>query len=356
MTDQHTFVNTLAPLDARTLLYVARQDDGTGPWLWTLDVPSKVTRRVSVGVEQYTSASASRDGRRVVATVASSESRLSRVPLLLDRQAGEHDVVAHPVSTTRAFAPRFNHASLFYLSAQVGSMDGLWRFEGGQAFELGKGIYPALSEAPAVSRSGDRVAVVVMEKGKRHLVTMSSDGTNARTLAASIDIQGSSREALADWSPDGSWIVAGGLGAQGYGLYKIPVDGSAPIRLVAGAATSPLWSPTDDNLIVYSGALVAGQSKLLGVTPDGTQVPLPDVGLRPGAYRFLRNGTGLVYLPRGQSLDFWLLDFATKQPRQITRLSDHGYLNTFDITPDGKSIVFDRTRENSDIVLIDLPK
>jgi hypothetical protein len=29
---------------------------------------------------------------------------------------------------------------------------------------------------------------------------------------------------------------------------------------------------------------------------------------------------------------------------------------TFDITPDGKQIVFDRLRENSDIVLIDLPK
>jgi hypothetical protein len=29
---------------------------------------------------------------------------------------------------------------------------------------------------------------------------------------------------------------------------------------------------------------------------------------------------------------------------------------SFDITPDGKHIVFDRIRQNSDIVLIDLPK
>ena len=111
------------------------------------------------------------------------------------------------------------------------------------------------------------------------------------------------------------------------------------------------------NLIVYGGALVAGQVKLLGVTHGGTSVPMPDVSLRPGAYRFLPNGKGLVYLPRGQSLDFWLLDLATrKAPRQITRLSDRGYLTTFDITSDGKDIVFDRTHENSDIVLIDLPK
>ena len=30
-------------------------------------------------------------------------------------------------------------------------------------------------------------------------------------------------------------------------------------------------------------------------------------------------------------------------------------IRTFDITPDGRHIVFDRQRENSDIVLIDLP-
>jgi hypothetical protein len=31
-------------------------------------------------------------------------------------------------------------------------------------------------------------------------------------------------------------------------------------------------------------------------------------------------------------------------------------MRTFDVTPDGKRIVFDRLRDNSDIVLIDLPK
>jgi hypothetical protein len=29
---------------------------------------------------------------------------------------------------------------------------------------------------------------------------------------------------------------------------------------------------------------------------------------------------------------------------------------TFDVTPDGMQIVFDRQRENSDLVLIDLPE
>jgi hypothetical protein len=36
-------------------------------------------------------------------------------------------------------------------------------------------------------------------------------------------------------------------------------------------------------------------------------------------------------------------------------LTDVTRIQSFDITPDGKQIVFDRVRENSDIVLIDIP-
>ena len=34
-------MNFLAPLDTRTLLYVARAEDRSGPWLWALDVERK---------------------------------------------------------------------------------------------------------------------------------------------------------------------------------------------------------------------------------------------------------------------------------------------------------------------------
>ena len=84
---------------------------------------------------------------------------------------------------------------------------------------------------------------------------------------------------------------------------------------------------------------------------------MPEVRVRlGGAHRFLRSGAGLVYLPGLETKDFWLLDLATNKIRQLTDFSDRGYLNSFDITPDGKHLVFDRSRQNSDVVLIDLPK
>jgi Tol biopolymer transport system component len=214
----------------------------------------------------------------------------------------------------------------------------------------------ALSEPPAVSPDGQRVAVVVRREGTRHLSIMSADGTNRQTLAASIEIEGVAGQGTADWSPDGARIVVGGRDEQGPALFVIPVNGEPPVRLVEGKWVNPVWSP-DGNLIVYAGRSLVGQVALLAVRPhDRAPVDLPDVRVRPGGYRFLPDGTGLVYLPRIHSPDFWLLDFATKKTRPLTRLSNLGTLRTFDITPDGKFIVFDRSRQNSDIVLIDLPK
>ena len=251
LTHQNAPVNFLAPVDSRTLLYVSRAEDWSGPWLWALDVETKVTRRVTMGLEQYTSVSASRDGRRVVATVANPTTSLWRVPLR-DRLVMDRDAQPYPLATERALAPRFGGMSLFYLSLSArGTGDGLWRVQNGQAFEVRKGADGVVSEPPAVSPDGSRVAVVVRHQGKRHLAIMSADGTNSRTLAASIEIEGVAGQGTADWSPDGTWIVIGGKDAQGPGLFKIPVDGGEPVRLVAGVARGPVWSPNGD-LIVYA--------------------------------------------------------------------------------------------------------
>jgi Tol biopolymer transport system component len=313
----------------------------------------KVTRRVSWGLEQYTSVAASRDGRRIVATIAHPTGSLWAVPIL-DRPADDRDAERYPITTVRALAPRFSGTSLFYLSAG-GMGDGLWRFDDGQASEIWRGVDGTLSEPPAMSPDGSRVALVVGRRGKRHLTVMSADGTNARTLATSIDIQGAAGQSTADWSRDSTWLVTGGIDAQGPGLFKIPSDGAMPVRFLTGQATNPVRSP-DGKLIVYTGAFVGGRALLQGVRPDGARIDMPRVNVRQGGYRFLPDGTGLVYLPDLQSRDFWLLDLATGKQRQLTRFKAQGRLQTFDITPDGQHIVFDRWQENSDIVLIDLPK
>jgi Tol biopolymer transport system component len=354
ITTQHLAINFLAPLDSRRLLYVARAEDRSGPWLWALDVQTGVSTRVPSGVDQYTSVSASRDGRRIVATVANPGASLWQVPLT--GAASESDATPYklPVPAGMVLAPRFGRETLFYLSAR-GSRDGLWMVRDGKGSEVRRGVDGALSEPPAVSPDGLRLVMVVRREGKRHLSVMSSEGTGQRTLAPSIEVEGAAGQGAADWSPDGTRIVTGGRDAKGPALFVVSVDSGAVARIVEGSWVNPVWSPKGD-LILYAGRSVVGQVELRAVKADGSPVDFPHVLVRPGGYRFLPDGSGLVFMERIQSLDFSLLDFATGKTRPLTRLDNRGTLRTFDITPDGKYIVFDRLRQNSNVVLIDVPK
>ena len=72
-------------LNDRTLLYLATDDEGYGPWIYAMDVERRIPHRIFAGVDPYTSLAASADGRRLVATVSRSTARLWRVPIARPR-------------------------------------------------------------------------------------------------------------------------------------------------------------------------------------------------------------------------------------------------------------------------------
>src|SRR5262249_12803919 len=219
-----------------------------------------LTRRVSTGLEKYTSVAASADGRRVVATIANPVANLWSVPIA-DHVAEERDVKPFPVPTMRALMPRFGATTLFYLSSR-GTGDGLCRFRDGRVREVWNGASGALLEPPAVSSDGRRVAVVLRRQGRLRLQVATADGTEPAVVAEDLDVQGT-----ACWSPDGRWIATGGSDARGAGLFKVPVDGGPVVRPPTAFPANPVWSP-NEGLIAYAGANVGGYAPLLAVRPD----------------------------------------------------------------------------------------
>jgi Tol biopolymer transport system component len=339
------------PISERTVLFIAHNKDGAGPWLWAFDEKTRTSDRVSSGVEQYTALAATADGRRLATSVVNPQVNLWSIPIT-GRPVGEHDVEAFPLPTLRSRAPRFGSGSLFYLSSRDGA-DGLWSYRDGKALEVWKGSEGALRSPAAVSPDGTKVAFALTRSGKRQLHTMMEDGTQLRALSADVDVRGT-----ASWSPDGKWIVVAGSDRNGLGLFKLPIDGGSPVRIATGPFLDPAWSPRG-NLIVYCGPQVFTLSPLLAVKPDGTPAKLPDIKVRREGerVRFLPDGSGLVYM-LGDTMaeqDFWLLDITTMNSRRLSRLSNSAVMRSFDITPDGKRIVFDRLTGDSDILLIDLP-
>ncbi|MBZ5576489.1 MAG: serine/threonine-protein kinase [Acidobacteriia bacterium] len=351
MTSQNSDVRYLAALDNRTILYTSPDQNGGGPWLWALDTERKASRRISSGLEVYSSVDVSGDGRRLAVTVSKPTANLWSIPIL-DKPAEEKDAKAFNVPTVRAYAPRYRGTSLFYLSSRGGG-DGLWRYDNGQASEVWRGSDGALFEPPAVSFDGSRVAVILRKQGKHTLHLLSADGSDLGPLAAAIDVN-----SAPSWSPDGKWIAVGGVDRTGPGLFKVSPDGGEPQRFLNGVASDPLWAP-DGSVIVYTGPVSAVLGSMLLIRPDGTHVDSPSIHVRVGTehYRFVPGTRELIYVSTVSQTapeNFWSLNLDTGKTRRLANF-DSRPTRTFDITPDGKQILFDRLRENSDIVVIDLP-
>ena len=165
---------------------------------------------------------------------------------------------------------------------------------------------------------------------------------------------------IASWSPDEEWIAAAGNQGDGTKIFKIPVEGGSPVRLLDTLSYHPVWSP-DGRIIVYAEPQQGGGTlPVKAITPDKIPVPMPDIQVMylGSPYRFAPNRNALILRATNdlRKRNFHWMELDTGKQRQLTDLQPGFLMENFDISPDGQHIVFDRTRENSDIVLIDLPK
>jgi Tol biopolymer transport system component len=334
-------------VDNRTLIYRARAETGSEPSLYAIDVDRPRPIRASLGVEQYLSVSASADGRRLVATVANPSSGLWTIPIT-NGIVTEESAAPVIVPNVRALFPRFSRNATWYLSSDGGAT-GVWRLNREGAREAWHSRPDDQPGAPAPSPDGRLVSFVSRRDGRGRLSVMDQDGTNVRTLASDLDV----RDAPA-WSPDGQWIAV----ATGDRLLKVPVDGGSPTLLIEGSARLPVWSP-DGRFIAYSESIQGGPAyPVKAVTPEGKPFALPTFSARRSGdrYRIMPDGRQVVFVigDYGRQ-DFWLIDLETGARRQLTNLRRGMSIQGFDIAADGSRILFDRVRENSDIVLIELP-
>jgi Tol biopolymer transport system component len=360
ITPHNARVEYPAWLDARTLIYSATAEDGSGQWLYAIDVEHRIPHRVSSGIaEQYLSVAVSEaEPRRVVATIATPTASLWTVPIS-DSVQTDAAVTRVAMPNTRALGPRFAPVAPGYLTflSSKGGANGLWKLEGGAVLELWRGDEGGVVAPPAISPNGRLICFSYRKQGTAGLYIMNADGTNVRTLAAdSFDVRG-----YASWSPDGKWVAVAANRGEGTRLFKIPVDGGPPVQLLDTLSYNPAWSP-DGRFIAYSEQQSGGQFRVRAIAPDKDKasVPLPELQVgytNATPYRFMPNGKAVITLQGSLgSQNFFWVDLEGGQQRQITDFKTGFVIQNFDVSPDGTQIVFDRLRNNSDIVLMNLAR
>jgi Tol biopolymer transport system component len=338
-------------LDRRTLLYLATDPDGSGPWLYSMDVERRIPHRLTSGPDRYTSLAATPDGRRLVATLASPRRTLWRMPIQ-DAPTQESAPAQISLTTSTGFSPRLAANYLLYVSAN-GTGESIWKLANGGATELWSEQGAQILGSPAISADGRNIAFSVRQSGKTLLYAMQADGTKTRMVTESLDLQGAPA-----WAPDGQSII---LAAADHGvphLFRVPVDGRSPAAFVREYSVDPAWAP-DGRFLVYSGPDIGTTFSVKAVTADSAPKSLPALTLTRGARHlaFLPGGRTLMLL-RGdiQHKDLWLIDLVTGTERQLTHLPADFDIRDFDVSPDGREVVLERMQERSDVVLLDLPR
>jgi Tol biopolymer transport system component len=337
-------------LGSRTLLYLATDEQGSGPWIYAMDVERRVSHRISTGVEEYLSLAASADGRRLAATVSRSTAGLWRVSIG-ERVIDESGATPISIPTARGLSPRAGRGYIVYRAPKAGTY-GLVKLVNGTSTELWSGADGRALGGPAIAPDGQRLAFLVERRGLTQLYVTNLDGSGARRLAEELDVRGG----LA-WSPDGEWLAVAANRSGVPQLVKIPATGGTPVPLVKEYSIDPSWAPSGQ-FLVYSGADVGTTFSVKAVNADATPRELPNLILTRGARRlaFLGGDGALVVLKGDVShKEFWLVDLETGRERQLTNLGRKFAIGDFDVSADGREIIFDRAREESDIVVFDLP-
>jgi Tol biopolymer transport system component/predicted Ser/Thr protein kinase len=351
MTNQRARVFYPTPIDNRTLVYTAAAEEGSR--LYAIDVERRIPHRVSSGVEQYVSVAAGGPQRqRLVATVTNPSGTLWTVPV--SRAVAQESAAARvAVPTVRAISPRFGRDYIAYVASRGGA-DGLWKWSQGAAVELWNGSQGAVAFAPAISPDGGRICYAIRKGARTVLQLMTSNGTDVRALAESLDVR-----SAASWSPDGKWVTVAADEGSGPRIFKVPVEGGTAVRLTEENSSNPVWSP-GGGFIVYMGPDVNATFPLRGVTPEKQNHAVPELWLQRdgGEHIAFLPGSDAIVIQQGEFWnrrpDFWEVDLKTGRQRQLTKLRPGYTVRNFDVSADGREILFDRIRENSDIVLIEL--
>lgn len=336
-------------LDARTLLYLATAEDGSGPWLYTLDVEGRVPRRVSFGVERYASLAASADRQRLVVTVEHGRSSLWRVPIG-EGTAPEAAAQRITLPTTGGFSPRVARDFLLYVAVK-NEGHGIWKLTDGKAVEIWSALRARVLGGPTIAPDGTQIAFAAEDDRGTHLYLSHADRSDARRVGAPPAMRGSPV-----WAPDGKSLTVAADDGDRPRLFRVPLDGSAPTIIVDAYATSPLWSP-DGQWLVYADADSGPDFTLRAVRADGTPHALPEIRIPRGTRRFAfvpGRRALVVLLGEMQHGNFWYVDLDSGARRQLTDFGRSFAIRDFDVGADGRELVFDRREDDADIALIEL--
>lgn len=342
-------INGLAWLpDKSGIMIVGRDPETKFSQLWQISYPTGKPQRITNDFSTYVGLNLTADGKSIVTIkqerlyniwTASAENQVSAKKITIEE--GRDDGISG-VSQTRTgnivYTVRIKDAFDIWIVNADGSGNRQLTFDQGTNFN------------PTVSPDNQSIVFTSSRTGKAILWRMDIDGGNPTALTEP--------DALADYAsftPDGKWIIyrksdSNNLSA----IWKLNLETRKTIRLTESEAWKPTVSPDGKFFACQYGSGKTAKVAIISIEGGKPEkiVDAPAV-LKSKVFRWTKDGKSLIYIDKSDRINnLQIQSLDNTPPKQLT-FFESGQIERFDLTADGKSLVFSRGTESSDIVLFD---
>jgi len=323
-------------------LVVGASEDFFTTHLYEVSYPQGEVRRITNDLNSYHGVSLSADGSVLASQLNESSFHIwtlslnddSVAPRQITRGREGYD------GTRLAWTAE---GSILYASQRGGGF-GVYRVpaEGGNPTRLTP--TDILSAFPVATPDGRHVVFISNQAGPINIWRMDLEGRNLQMLTSGVF------DDNPNISPDGRWVVYEAQDA-GERLMRVSIDGGTPEVISEVRLGSPRVSPDGSRILGWRWH-EERKRFLVDIIPFEGGDPLRSLEIPGSDAMWTPDGQGIAYIDTTQDVDnVWVQSLDGGEPVQLTSFEDL-YIDTFNFSPDGKSLVLSRGESSQDIVLI----
>jgi eukaryotic-like serine/threonine-protein kinase len=242
---------------------------------------------------------------------------------------------------------------IVYVSRESGLND-IWIMDGDGKNKKQLTANASYNYHPWVTADGRYIVFTsTRSDGVRRIWRMDPDGGNLKRLTEGPG------DILPQSSPDGRWVVFWSNHSGALRVWKVSIDGGAPVQLTDQVMYNPTVSPDGSQIAcLYGGTQPNALINKIAIIPFAGGDPIKVLEL-PQSFRW--TNAGLRWAPDGRALmhvettdgvsNIWSLPLDGAKPVQLTDFKTD-QIFWFNFSRDGKQLVLSRGTETSDVILI----
>ncbi len=318
------------------ILLNAPEKTGEPHQLWRVALPGGEASKITDDFNQYKGAGITADDSRLVSVKNVTSVNLFIAPIDDLTRARQITAVDGVTFSGVSWMP---DGKIVYASNAGGKRD-IWTMkpDGGDARQITKDKFSNFN--PLVTADGKYIVYESDRSGKPNIWCISVDGGEP------FQITDGAGEFQPTVTPDNQSIVYAARG-----LWKVPLNGGAAVQIERGDFRSPVASPDGKMLAVnyWDG----GDSPVrLSIFPLTGESPLRSFNVRADLWQWTKNSRKLIFVDSSNGYsNLFEQPLDGGNPKQISSFKGERIFG-FDISPDGRQIVFLRGAINSDVVMI----